>query len=568
MGKDAYMSLFAGSRNPYLHVLLTVSFGLLVYANTFTASFHLDDYFNIADNPAIKDFSFFVDPTRAREPLQAMSTELYATFDRRIVGFITFALNYRLDGLNVRGYHIVNLAVHLTNALLVYLFISLVFESPAIRASPLKCYSPYIALLASVLFVVHPVQTQAVTYISQRFASLAALFYLLGVVGYMVARLSRRSPVRHAFYVIAVVATILAMKTKENAFTLPFAIALVEFMFFEGTTIKRLVRLAPFLVTLPIVPLSVVDLGVHSGYPIEQSLRMRGAITHHDYLATQIDVLLTYFRLLALPINQNMDYDYPAIHSFLDLRILLSLFSLVAIFFLCVRALRRCRSGDSSLLLPVFGVFWFFLTISVESSVVALSDVIFEHRLYLPSVGFFAMIAACVFLLFRKLKRISHKALLAVLLGVTTVALMSGTLNRNGQWRDEVALLEDTVSKSPRKARLHTNLGNAYMAKGLNAQAQQQFLTALGINPLDDLAHYDLGILYDKMRTYPKAIEHFRIAISLNPSLVDAHYELALAYLSTGERESARGEFERVLQMYPGHYWANRFLLRMRNALP
>jgi len=286
---------------PWTVLLLLSILAILIYSNTFSASFQLDDVTNIGDNLQIRNLSNL--------PLS----------ESRYVGYLSFALNYHFGQRNVFGYHLVNLLIHITNGFLVYFFVLLLLRIPqpslTPHASPLTNASG-IALATALLFVVHPVQTQAVTYIVQRFASLAALFYLLTVLLYLKWRLTEPEN-RHRFlwYAGALLSTILAMKTKEISFTLPLMLILIEVVFFGSPTRKQWIALIPFLLTLLIIPLS------HPGKIGELEAGFaKGTteISRLDYLFTQFRVILTYVRLLVLPIHQNVDYDYPISHSLLE----------------------------------------------------------------------------------------------------------------------------------------------------------------------------------------------------------------------------------------------------------
>jgi hypothetical protein len=205
-----------------VHLLLIAVLCLLAYSNTFDAPFQFDD---ISSIETAKNFHSNV-------------------LIRRSISRLTLTLNYRLHGMDVTGYHVVNLAIHILNALLVYSLAMLAFRTPLMESSASREKARHISLLAALLFACHPVQTQAVTYIVQRMASLATLFYLLSLVFYIRYRLAPSGFARRAsLYVFSIVSIFLAMKSKEMTFTLPFAIVMCEFLFFRDTFIKRVLNL-------------------------------------------------------------------------------------------------------------------------------------------------------------------------------------------------------------------------------------------------------------------------------------------------------------------------------------
>jgi hypothetical protein len=184
-------------RRPSFHIVLIVFLGLVVYLNTFDASFNHDDGILIVKNPLIKDIGYFFDMEKAeqktKESMNAKeilnAEEILRYFKTRYVAYLSFWVNYRIGGLDVTGYHVVNTAVHIVNALLVYMLVRFTFMTPFLVNSDLKANSRFIALFSGLLFVTHPIQTMAVTYILQRCASLAAMFYLLSIVLYVKWRL-------------------------------------------------------------------------------------------------------------------------------------------------------------------------------------------------------------------------------------------------------------------------------------------------------------------------------------------------------------------------------------------
>jgi hypothetical protein len=259
-------------------------------------------------------------------------------------------------------------------------------------------------LFAALLFAVHPIQTQAVTYIVQRFASLAALFYLFALVTYIKFRLiSLQTPIlegqhhrpgisvkRYALYAVSLISVILAMKTKEFAFTLPVVMAICEFMFFKETLKRRMLYLAPIILTMVIIPPSLSDTSgslSEIGGIDEAAAEISGArdkISRWDYLNTQFRVIVTYIRLLFLPISQNLDYDYPIYRSFFSPAVILSFMFLLLLFGIGIYLFYISRITHCALRITAFGIFWFFVTLSVESSVIPIDAL--EHRVYLPSV--------------------------------------------------------------------------------------------------------------------------------------------------------------------------------------
>jgi hypothetical protein len=376
-------------------LLAIIILGTIIYSNTFDASWHFDDHTSIVENYSIRN-------------LKATAAAVGAS---RWIGFTTFALNYHFGKLDVFGYHLVNICIHLASAVLVYFFVLLTLKTPYLKDSSISRYTASLSLASALIFVAHPIQTQAVTYIAQRFTSLATLFYLLSLVLFIKARLHNLrgakfySPSHLGCYLGSLLAAFLAMKTKEITITLPAIILLYEFFFFNPSLrslTRKLVYLIPLLLTFFIIPLNLYGIGLFGisdgtfigiaevGDVIGDATQETKALSRTDYCLTQFNVISTYIRLLFFPVNQNLDYDYPISRTFLEFPTFTSFLFLASIVAFGVWMFKNSR-------LISFGIFWFFITLSVESSIIPIRDVIFEHRVYLPSVGFVMFLTVAIY---------------------------------------------------------------------------------------------------------------------------------------------------------------------------
>ena len=540
----------------YVHLILIAVLGFLAYSNTFNVPFQWDEHNFIVENPIIKNLDYFLEPSKAE------GFELYSAVRNRYIGYLTFALNYRLHGFDVTGYHIVNLTIHLLNAMLVYLLVILTFRTPFLRVSALREKSGYIALFTALLFVSHPIQTEAVTYIFQRLASLAAFFCLLSIAVYIKSRLSEKNSVKYSFYALSVISAILAMKTKENAFILPIAIVLYEYFFFNGKINKRLLWLIPLLLTMLIVPLTIIGLDRSAGEIIsglDSATVGYKDVSRGDYLLTQFRVIVTYIRLLFFPINQTIDYDYPIYTSFFDPPVILSFLFLLSLMGGAGYLLYRSRFSDRAVRLAVFGISWFFLALAMESSIVSIATVIDEYRVYLPSVGAFAAMAVAAIFFLKKLH--SRFSIVFALALISIPVIFAGaTYARNRVWQSEVNLWADVVKKNPQYPRAQYNLAKSYLDEGMLDKAMAHFWIVLKLRPDDADTHTNIGVIYSRKGLLDEAIKHHLIASRLNPNLAEPHINLGLIYLDRGLTNEARRELETALSIDSENPQAMRFL--------
>lgn len=532
--------------------LLFIFFAIaLIYSRTLSVPFIWDDTQNISLNPLIRDMHYFAD----LKLLESQGARATLFFARRYVGFLTFAMNYRLNGLDVRGYHVVNILIHMATASAVYLLTLLLMQTPRVRGSTLGPFAIDIAFGVALLFAVHPLQTQAVTYIVQRFASLAALFYISSLAFYAFSRMSQRKLTSYGALAASVLCAVLAMKTKEHTFTLPFAAVLIEFVFFEGSFKKNFWSLVPLLCTLPIVPYTIFSSDLW-GQSFEGATRLETTLPRHVYFFTQIPVILTYIGMLFLPIRQNIDHQVKIYYSAMNAPVILSTIALMSLVLLAIYLISRGRrGGDGVLLLPGFGILFFFLALSVESSVFPIADLMFEHRVYLPSVG--AAIAVSVGLCSAFVhagKFVNPSRAMLVIVAAIALLLAAATVKRNELWRTEIGIWQDAVSKSPLKPTAQNGLGCAYYLAGKLDESIAALTKAVELNLEYAEAHGNLGIAYIKNAQWEKGIKHILISLELGHETPAMQFMLSEAYKNVGLEKDAKRALDRTIELDPQSY--------------
>lgn len=535
---------------PVLGILVL---GLFAYGNSLHGEFVFDDIRQVRDNLAIRDLGAFLGPGG------------YRLYPNRFVGYATFALNYRLGGLDVFGYHLANLIIHLLASLLVFRLVELTFRTPLVRETRLAPNARGVAFVAAALFATHPLGTQAVTYVVQRFASLTALLYLSAVALYLSWRLAAESPGvrewrRAALYAGVLVSSLLAVRTKEIAFTLPAALALAELLFFPAGGLRRWLPVLPVGAIALLIPASWIDFrgpAAEVAASADRVTRLLTPVSRFDYLKTQAVVLCEYLRLLVWPSGQNLDHDLPVYTSALHPRVLFSLAVLGSLAAFAIWAARRtaARAGrpslDPAFRVVAFGIGWFFVAQAVESSLVPIVDVIYEHRAYLPSVGMYAAAATLLGLLLLRVAP-ENAGRVTVLTGVALALLLGSlTLQRNAVWANAVTLWSDAAEKSPGKARPHLLLGEAFDAAGKRGEAEREFRRAVEIDPEFSPGRTSLATFLQRSGRARDAEAEYRVVLRLDPDHYPAIFNLAELLWSSGRRDEAAALYRRYLELSP-----------------
>jgi protein O-mannosyl-transferase len=536
--------------------------GVIAYSNSFNVPFNFDDV-NIIKT--IRQFN---------------SGNIQYT---RFFADLSFVFNSTLNGQDVAGYHIFNLLVHLTAAIVLLFLVRSVLTALSIsfasttrqQTNDSQFMEVFIPCATALLFVSHPVQTQAVTYIVQRYASLAALFYMASVLGYIHARVSTIQSHNLTKIWGAVIFSIftgfIAFFCKETAYTLPAMFMLIEVFLFKGEGFRNkyiVLLISSLLFTMVAVQASRfgADFKEVFSYSIQRATKEELTYARSDYLMTQFGVVSTYIRLLLLPINQNLDYDIPLERSLFTLPVLSSLVlhvSLILISLVLFFKSRKDLSGSDlnrgiCLRLISFGIFWFYLTLLIESSIIPILDVIFEHRLYLPSAGAVISFVATATIIAGS-KPFWHKRAwicLALVCSILTIA----TIKRNFVWCNDLRLWEDTADKSPNKPRVLSNLAAAYLRAGYPEMAVPHIIRSLELAPANESLLNNIEGLLDQLKIFQGRYESNAGFMTdsnninykyLSKYAANSNNNLGLVYEYAGNYDKARQSFIRATAIDP-----------------
>ena len=545
-----------------LFPVVILAAGLWAYHNSFAGAFLFDDERAIVDNPQLRHLWPFAGMTGLPpRPLVTM----------------TLAVNYALGGVRSGGYHAVNLAIHVLAALTLYGVVRRTLSREPLRLRYPEM-APGLALSAALLWLVHPLQTESVTYIIQRAESLMGLLYLLTL--YAVLRGAEAARWTPLWYAGAVICCGLGMASKEVMCTAPLLVLLYDRIFLApswGQLLRRRWGLYVGLAatwailaspvshaldrgpdpppqaaasttpggeeTTPPLPPPVRDDGVSAGFGMR-------SLTPLDYARSQPGVILHYLRLALWPDVLCLDYGWPVARD-AGAVVLPSVLVGVLLLLTAWALVRRPRLG-------YLGA-WFFLILAPTASVMPLADLAVEHRMYLPLAAAVVLVVLGGWELLGFLaRRPSLSGGTPGWLGTGTVlvlVLLLGwrTISRNEDYRDPVTMWTAVVAQRPQNARAHDNLGRFLQEQGKLAEAERHCRTAVDLKPAAAVAHNTLGLCLTRQGKVVEAEQQYRLALRLQPGLAAARNNLGVLLAQQGQLPEAGEQFQLALQSNPGY---------------
>ncbi len=499
--------------------LMIAAAGVAAYSDSFSGPFVLDDVGAIVDNPTLRHFR------------TAFSAPVGTTAGGRPALNLSLAINHAISGTGVWSYHAANLAIHVIAAWALY---GIVRRTLAPRsAAP----AALVAFSTALLWVVHPLQTEAVTYIVQRAESLMGMLYLLTL--YCFIRGASAEGRGYLWFTLCFAACLLGMATKEVMVSAPLLVLLYDRTFLSGSfreAWRRRWRLhAGLAATWLVLPFLVLSTRGRNG-----SAGFGAGVPWWSYALTQFPAILHYLRLCLWPHPLNFDYGAALVPA--SLGVLPYVLAVAVLLAATLWALAKRPA------LGFLGASFFALLAPSSSIVPVATQTMAEHRMYLP----LAVVLAAVSLGMNAL--LGRRCLPAVLLLASALGVL--TWQRNQVYRSEYILWSDTVAKSPANDRAHNNLGSALgKMPGRAAEAMDQYKEALRLNPGNAEAHNNVGGLLGRMpgrRT--EAVAEYREALQLRPNYAEAHSNLggALEKLPAGLDEAV-AELETAVRLRPDY---------------
>ncbi len=524
--------------------LVCVLLGLvsLVYVNSLAGWWIFDDLPNIVRNPRLhlEDLDW-----------QSISRTFLGTRDyiNRPLAYLSFGINYYVHGLDILGYHLVNLSIHGLTALTLYLFLLQVLRLPILQDRYAE-RAKAIAFLGTLLWATSPIQVTAVTVIVQRMASMAALFFLVSMLCYLLARITPDRPRRLLWLGLCALAGLLSLASKENAVMLPITLYVLDLLLIRGVDRTRLLR----DLRLAVLPIAIIALATLVLIDPAQLLASYGSrdFTLTERLLTEPRVLLFYLSQMLIPIPD----QFTLIH---DIQVSTSLWSpwttLPAILFWTGWSGLGLFLADKRPLIA-FALLFFPLNHAVESSFLPL-ELIYEHRNYLPSMMLFPLAAIGILWLGRELSPKRAVGGVVTLTTVAFIALQSYTvMERNAIFAHPILVWQDNLAKAPEQSRVHTNLGQVYSVMGMPKKARESYETALEVDRyqravLKAVPLGNLGNNYLRFGEMDKAKAYYAQAVAINPGSIKSRIGLVTTLIWLGEFEAAKPVLEAALQQLP-----------------
>ena len=561
-------------KNRYsIRIIITLILGLIVYSNTIYHPFHYDDIGAAIKSDIIEDSlsDFWKNTSGSGGDI----------FLHRLFLLYSFALNYHWGDGSVVSYHIVNIIFHLLNSLLIYLILNnilihnLSFNKYE-KSLRNESHSISIPFFSSLIFAVHPLNTETVTFISSRSSGMSTFFFLLSFYCFIQGTSAMYSPEKTKnkasafYYTFSLLSFLTGLGTKEIVATLPIIIILYLYYFVnrEKNLYKFLVKFKWFLITITF--LAIVYL-IHRKITAGDIFSARADLGlalfgRYYYFLTELKVIIFYYlKLFIFPINLNIYPMMTPSTSLFELPVFISLLIILSLITFAITISQGKRQCASNKIIS-FAILWFFITLLPSSSFIPLNDPIAEHRVYLPSVGA-SIFFGTAFSIFISSRKGHVKLKLFNNLSVIFVLLIFSLLNiqRNTVWKDGYTLWKDAALKTPNYAKPHINLGTEYNNRGLNDLAVKEFNRVIELLPDDtesysklgdayldiqSQSYYNLGKVYFDLNDYDNAISKFLLAIQYNKGSHMAMVSLGNVYSKTGQYDKAINVYNEANQVY------------------
>lgn len=519
-----------------LSLTLLIIFTLVAYANSVNNDFVYDDKDTIVENILIKDLSNL--PKLFQSSYHLLSGEM--TY-RPVVTF-TYFLDYAAFGLKPWGFHLTNILFHATNSVLLYIFLSLFIRLPVFGEQQSVITGSYVKfpLLVSILFVTHPVLTEAVNAVSFREDLLMFLFYMATLNIYLIVKLKIVTGYKRFLYATSCLFYLLALLSKEMAITLPLIISVCELFYNKKKINVRYILLNKYNIGYIVVTLLYFYIRFYYFQnPIVEGVPAPSLITR---IMTAPWLLLSYLKLSFFPLSLAADYEIMPVKAFFSYHFMFSVIGMLTVAILAFLAFKIKNSKEVA-----FGFVFFAITLIPVYNIYPIANPFAERYLYLPVMGITVITGYVI----DQGMNSKYRSLCTILFLVILSIYAFTVIKRNNIWKDDYVLWHSTVRKQQSNSQAHNKLGIVYAETGRLIKAEDEFNTALRLKSDDSVYHYNLGNVYFKQGRYYEAIKEYQSALNRKKISADAHYKLGSVYRKLGRLDEAIQEFNEALKQNP-----------------
>ena len=525
-------------------IILLIIIGFFVYAFNLNDLLFWDDTDWIVNNPFVHSFSLENVKNWFTQNILAgigLSSNYYRPFL-----LFTFTLNYIFGGDSPFGYHLLSNAFHIANAILIFLLLFSVFKNK------------FISFWASLIWLVHPLQTEAVTYVSGRGDPLNIFFMLLALFILMENNF-RLSLVP---CLLSLVSLVLALLSRETAVISPLLFMVFYIAFISRERFLRSVKTS-FVKALPyfgivfvygILRLTVLNfentLNFYSrSNPYADSLLVR--------MYTFMNVLWTYVELMILPLGQHMERSVTIYTYFWNLPVFLASLAIVILLYCLIAMYRREQKNNltikqfSHFRVCFFAVGWFFTNLLMTSGITPINAQLYEHWLYLALLGPLVLVIYYLCRIFEKFDKKIVKVLITLLLVFITIFFSTLSIKRNILWGKPIEFFEDILKYESEGARINNNLGNLYYNKGDIEKAEEYYWKSVSVEDNFPQPHFNLGSILHDRGDIRGAVVEFKKAIEIDPNFPYAYQRLAVIYAGQGDLINAADALEKTKIITP-----------------
>ncbi len=497
----------------------------LSYFNTLNNSFVYDDNTYVVENRQIRSASNILKAFISSYPPDAKGQGLY-----RPLVTISYIFDYAVWGLNPKGFHLTNLILHIITSIIIYL----------LALEIIKTQWP--SAVVGIVFALHPVHTEAVTWVVGRAEVMAGLFYFLSFLLYIKA--GKSESFKNRLFIASNTSFFLALISKEIAITLPILLFAYDYFFSKWQDNSEIIRwlknryLFYIILTFAYIIIRYVVLGA---FGPQKNLYFTPDVGLYERFLTIIVVIGYYISLLFLPLSLTVDYVFPKIAS-LNLPVLI--YGGMLIFSLSIISFSYKMSKRLS-----FAILFFYITLLPVSNIMPIGELIAERFLYIPLISFALLIGISTDYFFIRFSPRFLRIIISIPLILLALFYSLLTISRNYDWKDAFTLWKSTIYTTPASSVAHNNLGVEYAKKEDHVDAIVEYKKAIELSPRYSHALANLGDAYLKIGLIDEAIDFYKKAIEAEPDYSIAYNNLGFAYFEKRLYKEALSEYKKAIEL-------------------